>query len=298
MNGIIPLYKEKGMTSGDCVYKLRKILHERHIGHTGTLDPDVDGVLVICVGQATKLVNSLMNSHKIYRGEATFGYSTTTEDSSGDVLKKQAITEPISDDRLDNAMNILTGDIVQTPPMYSAVRVNGKRLYEYAREGIEVERPSRKINVYHFNRLGPSIYDEDKQLQKVRFEVECSKGTYIRTLAVQLGELLSVPSHMSQLTRTYGSFFGIDQTVTLDYIQQHMNENNTDFLMPIASVFSDLAGHELTDDEWQLVQNGNDLSLESDKLEIALFYHGVMKAIYLKVGDVYRPKLMLLKNDR
>lgn len=141
MEGILPLWKERGLTSHDCVFKLRKILHMKKIGHSGTLDPDVDGILPICVGRATKVVEFLTDSGKVYEGEITLGYSTTTEDASGEIVDLTPVEKVLSNELIDSTMQTFIGEITQIPPMYSAVKVNGKRLYEYARNGETVERP-------------------------------------------------------------------------------------------------------------------------------------------------------------
>ncbi|HGD1503874.1 TPA: tRNA pseudouridine(55) synthase TruB, partial [Streptococcus agalactiae] len=145
ITGIINLKKEAGMTSHDAVFKLRKILHTKKIGHGGTLDPDVVGVLPIAVGKATRVIEYMTESGKIYEGEITLGYATSTEDSSGEVISRTPLTQSdLSEDVVDHAMKSFTGPITQVPPMYSAVKVNGKKLYEYARSGEEVERPKRQ----------------------------------------------------------------------------------------------------------------------------------------------------------
>ncbi|EHL2530630.1 tRNA pseudouridine(55) synthase TruB, partial [Listeria monocytogenes] len=152
MNGIIPLWKERGMTSHDCVFKLRKILHTKKVGHTGTLDPEVEGVLPICIGRATKLAEYVTDEGKVYVAEITLGKSTTTEDATGETVMTKELAD-ISADELQAALTKLTGKITQIPPMFSAVKVNGKKLYEYARAGIEVERPSRQVDIYSLTRL-------------------------------------------------------------------------------------------------------------------------------------------------
>ncbi|MCF0119582.1 MAG: tRNA pseudouridine(55) synthase TruB, partial [Limosilactobacillus mucosae] len=172
MDGIIPLYKERGMTSFDCVSRLRRILHTKKIGHSGTLDPNVDGVLPICVGQATKVVEFLMASGKQYVGELLVGQATTTQDLDGEVVAQKPVTAPIDEDTIKQAMQELTGDIVQIPPMYSAIKVNGKKLYEYAREGVEVDRKTAAVRLY-------DIEIEEIALPHVVFTVKCSRGTYI-----------------------------------------------------------------------------------------------------------------------
>nr|WP_096440594.1 tRNA pseudouridine(55) synthase TruB [Alteribacter populi] len=207
--GILPLWKEKGKTSFDCVKEMQRLFELKKIGHTGTLDPDVEGVLPICIGKATKLVEYLTAEGKEYEGEATLGYSTTTEDASGEVVERKRIEKTLLDDEIDGTLLRLVGTISQTPPMYSAVKVKGKRLYEYARQGIEIDRPSRQVQIYELVRTSP-VKQEDGLLS-FRFRVKCSKGTYIRTLAVTMGEMLGYPSHMSSLRRTAsGSFIKAD----------------------------------------------------------------------------------------
>src|SRR3954470_17482435 len=200
MEGIIPLYKPKGMTSHDCVFKLRKILKMKRIGHTGTLDPDVTGVLPICVGKATKVAEYITDAGKAYEGEVTIGYSTSTEDASGEVIERRKVDRTILSSEIMQIFQKLTGTITQTPPMYSAVKVNGKRLYEYARQGIEIERPSRMVTIYSMELLDDRIQFSGEDIS-FRFRVSCSKGTYIRTLAVMIGEALGYPAHMSDLCR-------------------------------------------------------------------------------------------------
>ena len=174
MDGIIPLYKERGMTSFDCVSRLRRILHTKKIGHSGTLDPSVDGVLPICVGSATKVVPYLMASGKNYQGELLIGEATTTEDLDGEIIAAQPVTSEIPPAAIREQMATLTGEITQIPPMYSAVKVKGKRLYEYARAGETVERPVRRVTIDKFELLG-SKYDPTVKQQRVRFNVVCSK---------------------------------------------------------------------------------------------------------------------------
>ncbi len=188
MDGILPLWKERGMTSHDCVFKLRKILHTKKIGHGGTLDPDVEGVLPICVGKGTKVIEYMVDSGKTYEGEITLGFATTTEDVSGEIVEKKPVTTPLSTEQIDQAMAEMTGEITQIPPMFSAVKVNGKRLYEYARNGEEVERPQRKATIYSFERTSEPIFNESAQTQSWRFKVVCGKGTYVRTLSVDTGK--------------------------------------------------------------------------------------------------------------
>lgn len=219
MDGIIPLWKEKGMTSFDCVFQVRRLLQTKKVGHSGTLDPQVDGVLPICIGKATKVVEYLLESNKVYQGEITMGVSTETEDAYGSVIEQVPVTVPVPTAQIDQVMHQMTGTLTQIPPMYSAVKVNGKRLYEYARQGITMERPSRTVQIFSFQRTNDPIYDEARQTQSWQFEVSCSKGTYIRTLAVDLGKQLGFPAHMSQLTRVKSGAFQKEDCITLDQLE-------------------------------------------------------------------------------
>ena len=299
MNGIIPLYKERGMTSHDCVNQLRRILHTKKIGHSGTLDPNVDGVLPICVGSATKVVDYLMTFGKTYRGTITLGFSTTTEDLDGDVVEERKLPEPFNDDQLASAMAMLTGEIIQIPPMYSAVKVDGRKIYQYARAGKEVKRPERKIMIYAFTQLGTTKFDKETGHQEVHFEVRCSKGTYIRTLAVDLGKQLGVPAVMSDLSRISSGSFDVKETVTLDEIKDAVDEENTDYswLYPIKRALAKYPEVPLTDELWDAVKHGVWLySEEIDTTEpvVALSFNGEIKCLYqlMENKTQYKPLKM------
>ncbi|MGY3415301.1 tRNA pseudouridine55 synthase [Bacillus mycoides] len=225
MEGVVLLHKPKGMTSHDCVFKLRKILREKRIGHTGTLDPDVTGVLPICVGRATKIAQFLTSETKTYEGEVTLGFSTTTEDASGEVVEKQDVNRVITRKEVEGVLAELTGTIEQMPPMFSAVKVNGKKLYEYARAGQEVERPVRTITIHEFVLLDEREVFEGENIS-FRFRVTCSKGTYVRTLAVMIGEKLGFPSHMSHLVRTASGEFLLEDCISFEEIEENV-QNGT-----------------------------------------------------------------------
>ncbi|MFF3021646.1 tRNA pseudouridine(55) synthase TruB [Gottfriedia sp. NPDC057948] len=230
MNGVIALNKPAGLTSHDCVFKIRKILKTKKVGHTGTLDPEVTGVLPICVGEATKLIPYLTDDRKKYIGEITLGFSTTTEDAHGETIEQKKVDRAITREEILKVLNQLTGEISQTPPMYSAVKVNGKKLYEYARAGIEVERPTRTVTIFEIILLDNREVFEGDTIS-FKFEVFCSKGTYIRTLAVQIGELLGFPAHMSYLTRTKAGAFTIDDCVTFAELEENANDFTLDRVM-------------------------------------------------------------------
>ena len=173
MNGIINVYKEKGYTSHDVIAKLRGICHQKKIGHTGTLDPDAQGVLPVCLGSATKVCGMLTDQDKVYEAVLLLGVETDTQDSSGTILRKAEVTS--SEAQIRQVISLFTGSIQQVPPMYSALKVNGKKLCDLAREGIEVERTPRQIQIYQIEILNIC-------LPRVHLRVHCSKGTYIRTL--------------------------------------------------------------------------------------------------------------------
>ena len=225
MEGVVLLHKPKGMTSHDCVFKLRKILREKRIGHTGTLDPDVTGVLPICVGRATKIAQFLTSETKTYEGEVTLGFSTTTEDASGEVVETKNVDRVITRKEVEEVLAALTGTIEQMPPMFSAVKVNGKKLYEYARAGQEVERPVRTITIHEFVLLDDREVFEGENIS-FRFRVTCSKGTYVRTLAVMIGEKLGFPSHMSHLVRTASGEFLLEDCISFEEIEENV-QNGT-----------------------------------------------------------------------
>ncbi|MCX8736159.1 tRNA pseudouridine(55) synthase TruB [Lactobacillus sp. B4026] len=296
INGILVVDKDKGMTSADVVYHLRKALHIRKIGHAGTLDPDVTGVLPIAIGQATKLIELMHTQNKKYVGTAILGYATDSYDISGKVLKSQKLTDPIAKEEIEQQMQKFVGQIEQVPPIYSAVRVNGKHLYEYAREGIEVERPKRQVQIFAYDTMSEPVFDSKTSFQEFDFQIECSKGTYVRSLVNDLGTRLGVPAVMKTLRRTASSGFTIDQAVKLDQIIAHPDEV-TNFIQPIDAFFKDYETCDLTSGQWLKVKNGNSIPLKTNAKKVALRYNNSVKAIYQKDDAVYRPDLMLLQNE-
>lgn len=264
MDGILPLWKPKGMTSHDCVFKLRKILKTKKVGHTGTLDPEVTGVLPICIGRATKIAEYLTEAGKAYEGEVTLGFSTSTEDASGEKVAEKKVTEPIQRAQILEVLKSLTGTIEQTPPMFSAVKVNGKKLYEYARAGIEVERPTREITIYEIILLDDRSEFTGETIS-FRFRVKCSKGTYIRTLAVMMGERLGYPAHMSDLTRIEAAGFSLDDCVTFAEVEALMESEQTEeFLLPLERGLFHLPKFQISDKVAKKVLNGAVLEQTDD----------------------------------
>lgn len=237
--GILPLWKEKGMTSHDCVFRLRKILGMKRIGHTGTLDPDVEGVLPICLGRATKAAEYVTDSGKTYEAVISIGRSTETEDASGATVEEDLSLKRFEASEIVDVLRSLTGEIIQIPPMYSAVKVNGKRLYEYARQGIPVERPSRTVRIKEIELLSDEQVFEGEEVE-FRIRIHCGKGTYIRTLSVQIGEKLGYPAHMASLVRTASGPFNAEDCLTLEEVKQKKEGGELeDALLPIESALSE-----------------------------------------------------------
>ncbi|MFD2443565.1 tRNA pseudouridine(55) synthase TruB [Bacillus sp. CGMCC 1.16607] len=304
MEGILPLFKPAGLTSHDCVFKIRKILKTKKVGHTGTLDPDVTGVLPICIGKATKIAEYITDAGKAYEGEVTLGFSTTTEDASGEVVESKSIDRTISRDEIVKVLNTFQGEIEQTPPMFSAVKINGKRLYEYARQGIEVERPTRKVTIYSIELLDERDHFTGNTIS-FRFRVSCSKGTYIRTLAVMIGELLGFPAHMSKLIRIQSASFALNDCFTLEEIEQHMKNGEIEkILFPIEAGISHLPKIKISDTVAEKVKNGSLMPI-SDELTnidgpiIVERQNGEAIAIYTKhpsKPDLLKP-MKVLRNE-
>jgi len=207
MDGILNINKPTGMSSFDVVRVVKKAAKTKKVGHTGTLDPEASGVLPICIGRATKLVDYIMNDYKIYKVELKLGITTDTYDREGKVLKKSQVN--LSEEDVTKAIKSFEGEIDQIPPMYSALKVNGERLYNLARQGIEIERKARKIHIYNIDILS-------MELPIVQFIVKCSKGTYIRSLCYDIGEKLKCGGTMWNLERTQTGSFSISNSVKLE----------------------------------------------------------------------------------
>lgn len=286
LEGIIPVWKEAGMTSHDAVYKIRKILKIKKVGHSGTLDPDVSGVLPVCVGSATKIVDHLVESKKEYMGEVTLGYSTTTEDASGDIVETKRVSNPPTTKEIDQALEQLTGEITQIPPMFSAIRIDGKRLYEYAREGLVIDRPGRNVWIHSYERTSTPVYNEEEGTLSFRFKAVCSKGTYIRTLAVDTGGLLGYPAHMSFLTRTESGTFKKEECFTVSQVKDLYDHGQiAHAFYPLERALSDYPFVEITRSQWEKVQNGYiflKTEFASGTQPFVLFYEGLPVAIYHK----------------
>ena len=254
INGIINVYKERGFTSFDVVAKLRGILHERKIGHTGTLDPDATGVLPVCIGNATKVCDLLTDKDKVYRAVMHLGIATDTQDMTGTVLAdREKEVAQLSEKTVKNAIMQFVGDYDQIPPMYSALKVNGKKLCDLARAGVEVERKARPVTIF-------SIEIEQIHLPYVTMQVHCSKGTYIRTLCADIGEVLGTGACMESLVRTRVSVFTLEEAHTLTQIEQTRDDGTRESLiLPVDRVFAGRPKCKVLPEAFRFLQNGNRL---------------------------------------
>lgn len=287
MDGILPLWKPKGYTSHDCVSKARGMLRTRKIGHTGTLDPDVEGVLPLCVGKATKIVPFLTDTEKVYEAVVSLGSTTDTEDASGQTLETKEVSSTLSIQAVRDVLRTFEGEITQTPPMYSAVKVNGKKLYEYAREGIEVERPSRKIKIKSIELLSEDVsYEEGAATFSIR--IVCSKGTYVRTLCVDIGQALGYPAHMASLVRTRTADIEREDCYTMDEVQRAADEDKqASLLLPLARGLKHMVSWDIEEDLVSWVQNGQVLKQPEglQESEFVVSYGEDILAIYQQHPD-------------
>ena len=252
INGIVNIYKEKGYTSHDVVAVLRKVVGQKKIGHTGTLDPDATGVLPVCLGRATKVCELLTDHDKTYEALLLLGKTTDTQDISGEVLEEKNPAH-LTEEEVRSCIESFIGEYDQVPPMYSALKVNGKKLYELAREGKTVERKSRRVQIHGIRIL-------EMNLPHVRMEVDCSKGTYIRTLCHDIGEKLQVGGCMEELERTKVGRFLKEDAVTLDEVSQKMEQGEgAELFTPLDQIFEELPAVTVTDAKAWMSYNGNDL---------------------------------------
>ncbi|MGL4820325.1 MAG: tRNA pseudouridine(55) synthase TruB [Bacilli bacterium] len=255
-HGVLLLDKPRGMTSHDCVSRVRRLLGTKKVGHTGTLDPDVNGVLPLCIGEATKIVQFLTAEQKRYIATVRIGMSTTTEDAEGEIVADSRPLNGLTADEVDEVLNGLIGVQTQIPPMYSAVKVNGKKLYEYARKGQTVERPVRTITIHTLERIDDVVRDEDGSFT-FTIDTTCSKGTYIRTLATTIGERLGYPAHMAKLTRASSGNFTREQCLSFEQIERYVADGSmTERLLSIRTALKEMPVYKPTDQQMPYVENG------------------------------------------
>jgi len=243
LGGIVNINKPAGMTSHSVVSRVRRILGIKRVGHTGTLDPDAEGVLPVCVGKSTKLSDYVMGKEKVYRAVLHLGVITNTQDMSGEVLSKT--TPNVSKEEFEMAVSSFIGEIKQIPPMYSAIKIGGKKLYELARQGVEVERKERSVTIY-------AIDIEKFDGETATINVHCSKGTYIRTLCHDIGEKLGCGGAMGKLVRTKNGRFEITESVSLEEFEK----NPEKYIVPADEILSEYPKFVLDEDQERKVLNG------------------------------------------
>ncbi|AEY65690.1 tRNA pseudouridine(55) synthase TruB [Clostridium sp. BNL1100] len=294
MNGILNVLKPAGMTSFDVIGFMRRITGQKKIGHAGTLDPSAVGVLPLCIGNATRALEFMIDKDKVYRAELTLGISTDTQDSSGIVLDSYSVE--VNDDEIKKAIMSFVGTIEQLPPMYSAIKIGGKKLYELARQGQTIERESRTIQIYNIDVI--RIWDDNVIFEsegvtqefaakKVLLDVHCSKGTYIRTLCNDIGEKLGCGGHMSFLVRTRAGQYDLDNALTMEEIVQLSETKALEgHLLPVEKIFEEFDIIKLNKEELFKYNNGVWLEVEKNKYENTV-YRVYDNNSFLGLGEVF-----------
>ena len=299
-NGIINVYKEKGYTSFDVVARMRGICGQKKIGHTGTLDPDAEGVLPVCLGKATKVCDMLTDSDKVYRAVMQLGVETDTQDMTGTILK-EADTSGLAEQHVMSEVMQFEGEIFQVPPMYSALKVNGKKLCDLARAGVTVERKARPVTIY-------KIQVESIELPYVTMTVSCSKGTYIRTLCHDIGQKLGCGAAMKSLVRLQAAGYCIEHAYKLDTLQEFKEAGTLkDVVTPIEQVFEVYPVLTAKPEFDIMLKNGNKMSLQQfqetikpeSELKVRVrMSDGRFAAVYEYREDLglFRPSKMFLED--
>ena len=255
MEGIIVVNKPKGITSFDVIRKLKKILKTKKIGHTGTLDPLATGVMLVCVGKATKLASDLEAKDKIYIADFDIGYATDTYDIEGKKITENIIE--VSKENLEQSLKKFIGNIKQVPPMYSAIKIDGNKLYHLARKGIEVERPKRDVTIEYINLL-------DFKNNKAKIETEVSKGCYIRSLIYDIGQNLGTYATMTALQRKQVGEYSLENSYNLEQIEEMTLNNDFKFLKTVEEIFSYDKYNLQTEKEFILYKNGNTVKIKEN----------------------------------
>ncbi|CAH0119857.1 tRNA pseudouridine synthase B [Paenibacillus sp. CECT 9249] len=259
-DGILPVWKPAGWTSHDVVAKARRLLRMKRIGHTGTLDPMVTGVLPLCLGRATRLVEYLQELPKEYEAVMRLGIATDTEDMSGQTIERQERVD-VTEEQVRAALALFVGTNEQVPPMYSAVKVDGKRLYELAREGREVERNPRKVTIHALELLRCELNGPEPE---IHFRVVCSKGTYIRTLCVDIGKALGLPATMASLVRTMSAHIRSESCLTLEQIESAVEAGKLhELLIPMDRAVRHLPAHTVAAEKAEQALQGQKLSVRA-----------------------------------
>lgn len=291
MNGIINFYKPKGITSHGAVNFFRKLLNIKRIGHTGTLDPNAEGVLPICIGKATRVSEYLLSEDKEYRGELTLGNSTDTQDGDGEVLETSS--KIVSEEEIRLSFNKFKGNIDQIPPMYSALKHNGKKLYELAREGRTIEREPRNITIYKLN------IEEIYENKKVVFYTKCSRGTYIRTLCNDIGEDLGTFGYMSDLLRLGTGPFKIEDSYKMEDLKNLSPTEVKSLLLPIDFALMKFKSIKIPDDFYKPLVNGVKIIINNKELLLGESLRVYSKNKFIGIGEIIeKDNLQLLKMNK
>ena len=287
MNGVININKPVAMTSFDVIAILRKTLNMKRIGHTGTLDPDATGVLPVCIGKGTKLVEMLTANDKQYVAEVKLGIVTDTQDISGNILKTSDVCVDFDD--IKKVALEFTGEQEQIPPMYSAIKIDGKKLYELARDGKTVDRKPRKINIQNI-----TVYDYNSECNTFKMKVDCSKGTYIRTLANDIGEKLGCGATLSALNRTKSGRFSIESAYTLEQIKNMTEKNDYSFITPVDEVMCEYKKIVLAENNAFRLKNG--VTFDVSGLNIGETYRIYDESKnFLAIAEKDNTRLVILK---
>ncbi len=279
MDGIFNIYKEKGFTSHDVVAVVRKTIHMKKVGHTGTLDPNAEGVLPICVGRATKLSDIIMDGRKSYCATLRLGITTTTEDASGEILEIRPVE--FDEEKIRRVALSFIGKQEQIPPMYSAIKMNGKKLYELAREGREIERKARTIEIYDIRvrRFLPP--------DAVELDVDCSKGTYIRTLCADIGKALGCGGHMAELLRTAAGAFAVENAVRLSQLKEWAEQGQEEkHLLSMEQALREFPKIRIAERFTKLLLNGARLPEHSFAEQDRAFAEGETATVYDSAGNL------------
>ena len=297
LSGVINIYKEKNYSSHDVVNIVRRAFNRIKTGHTGTLDPQAEGVLPVCIGKATKLCDSIAADIKEYRAQMTLGITTDTEDHTGEVLEQKPVE--CTAEEITAAINSFVGEYEQIPPMYSAVKHEGRKLYDLARSGVEVERKARTITIHGISDIDFSLLDENK----VSFSICCSKGTYIRTLCKDIGEKLGCGAHMSALVRTRSGQFYAKDAITVDKFREYAEAGELEkVIIPIEKVLGDgFKTSKVAPKANKYLYNGNKINIGflfnknlTDEDKVLLYdKEGRLVGLYRVSGGFAYPDIML-----
>lgn len=304
MDGILNIYKEQGYTSFDVVAKLRGILKMKKIGHTGTLDPMAEGVLLVCLGKATKLVDILTSKDKEYETIMRLGYETDTEDITGkiitpetDICSLEVLNSRFDENAILSAVNSYVGEYEQIPPMYSAIKKDGKKLYEYARAGIEIEREARPVTIH-------SISDINICMPDISFNVFCSKGTYIRSLCRDIGRTLGCGATLAGLKRSKVNKYSVDDALSLTQVEELCKEGRIEeFIIPMDELLSMYKRASVKESGRNYIINGNKLTksmlsdIEVNQNEIIRVYLDnsfIALYQYIEKENIFKPFKMFL----